>query len=153
MNPYIIYSDGCCRPNPGLGGIGVVIIDPDGRREEFRCYEPYTTSNRAEMLAAIVALTAVPPGNSVKLFTDSRYLVDGMTRSVPFWSNHGDGTVLGKMANDDLWVDLCRLTRQRKVEWIWVRGHAGNPGNERAHELAQCVIERIKYGPGKPMSL
>ena len=118
-----IYTDGACQDNPGPGGWGA-IIEQDGQSKELSGREQRTTNNRMEITAAIKGLEATPEGSSVTLHSDSRYLVNTMTRG---WKRN---------VNTDLWERLDALVAGREVTWQWVRGHAGHPQNERADQLA-----------------
>ena len=118
-----IYTDGACQDNPGPGG-WAAIIEQDGQSRELAGREQRTTNNRMEITAAIKGLEATPEGSSVTLHSDSRYLVNTMTRG---WKRN---------VNTDLWERLDALVASREVTWQWVRGHAGHPQNERADQLA-----------------
>ena len=131
----IAYADGSCLGNPGPGGWGVVIIDPDGRMREFSGAARSTTNNRMEITAAIEALRILPPGTAVLIRTDSQYLVKTMTLG---WK---------RSANPDLWRELDGEVARHRVGWEWVRGHAGDPMNERADELAR------RAAMGKPVAV
>ena len=132
-----LYTDGACSGNPGPGGWGVLIRR--GAEEETRCGgAPETTNNRMELQAAIEALKAVPSGGAATLHTDSSYVRDGITRWIAGWKAGGWKTAARKpVKNRDLWQELDDLRNGRRIEWRWVRGHAGDPGNERADELAR----------------
>jgi ribonuclease HI len=121
----IAYADGSCLGNPGPGGWGVVIIEADGRMRELCGGMRSTTNNRMEITAAIEALRNLPPGTSALIRTDSQYLVKTMTLG---WK---------RSANPDLWRELDAEVARHRVRWEWVRGHAGDPMNERADELAR----------------
>jgi ribonuclease HI len=131
-----IFTDGACSGNPGPGGWGVLILDGDIRKELYGG-EPETTNNRMEMLAAVEALKATGD-TPIILHTDSQYLKNGINIWIHGWKRNGWKTAARKpVKNKDLWLELDRLTQDRKIEWRWVRGHDGNPGNERADELAR----------------
>ena len=132
-----LYTDGACSGNPGPGGWGVLIRR--GAEENTRCGgAPETTNNRMELQAAIEALKAVPPGGTATLHTDSSYVKDGITRWIAGWKAGGWTTAARKpVKNRDLWQELDALHGARRIDWRWVRGHAGDPGNERADELAR----------------
>lgn len=121
----IAYADGSCLGNPGPGGWGVVIIEADGRMRELSGGVRSTTNNRMEITAAIEALRNLPPGISILIRTDSQYLVKTMTLG---WK---------RSANPDLWRELDAEVARHRVRWEWVRGHAGDPMNERADALAR----------------
>lgn len=136
-----IYTDGACVPNPGVGGWGVVVLMPDGTRNELSGSEDDTTNNRMEAQAAIVALDSLPAGCAIEVFTDSEYLQKAAGRWISKWSKGGwklrDGTAV---KNRDLWEQLIvAQARHRRVTWRWIRGHAGHEHNERADALAQAA--------------
>ena len=141
-----IYTDGACSGNPGPGGWGAV-LEFDGKRKEICGGEAATTNNRMEMTAAIRALEAVKPGyaGGVTLYTDSTYLLKGITEWIHGWKRRGWKTSAKKpVLNADLWKELDALNAAREVEWRWVKGHAGDPGNERADELANQGMAEFK---------
>ena len=129
------YTDGACSGNPGPGGWGVLILsDPPTR---LRGGEAATTNNRMELTAAIEALAAHPPGTALRVYTDSQYVKNGVTQWVHGWKRNGWKTAARKpVKNQDLWQRLDGLAAERAVEWAWVKGHAGDPGNEEADRLA-----------------
>ena len=130
-----IFTDGSCSGNPGPGGWGVLIINGDDRKELFGG-EPDTTNNRMEMLAAIEALKATDNA-AIILHTDSQYLKNGINIWIHNWKKNDWKTAARKpVKNKDLWLELDQLTKDRSIDWRWVKGHSGNPGNERADELA-----------------
>ncbi|MEO1251434.1 MAG: ribonuclease HI [Pseudomonadota bacterium] len=133
----IIYTDGACSGNPGPGGWGVLIEDGGQSRELFGG-EAETTNNRMEMKAVIEALKTVGAGSSVTIYTDSQYVKNGVTQWIHGWKRNGWKTSARKpVKNKDLWVELDALTDGRSIDWRWVKGHAGDPGNERADALAR----------------
>ena len=138
MSTITIHTDGACSGNPGPGGWGA-ILEWNGHRKELKGGEPDTTNNRMEMLAAIRALESIRKSDrSVILITDSLYLRDGITKWIHGWKRRGWKTADKKpVKNVDLWQALETLTAQHTIEWRWVKGHAGDPGNERADELAR----------------
>ena len=133
----VIYTDGSSLGNPGPGGYGVVIALPEGDREYSGGYR-LTTNNRMELLACIVGLEALEAPAAVALFSDSRYVVDGITKGwAKGWRRRGWRKSSGESAlNIDLWQRLLALCEQHDVTFIWVKGHAGNPANERCDQLA-----------------
>ena len=135
------YTDGACRNNPGPGGWGVLLREA-GRERELRGREAATTNNRMELTAVIRALEALAPGAMVRVYTDSQYVQKGISAWIHDWKRRGWRTA-GKKAvkNQDLWMRLDELARQHRVEWHWVRGHAGHPENERADALANQAID------------
>ena len=126
---YLAYADGACRGNPGPGGWGVVIVDPDGGHREFNGRAPSTTNNRMELTAAIEALRQVPRGARVVLRSDSQYLVKTINEG---WKRN---------ANRDLWDSLDAEKVQRQVEFQWVRGHSTDELNNAADRLANLAID------------
>ena len=141
MNRVEIYTDGACRGNPGPGGWGVV-LQWQGKEKELYGSDPLTTNNRMELMAAIQALEALKRPMKVGLHTDSKYLLDGITKWVEGWQRNGWKTAAKKpVKNDDLWRRLIEAMRPHDISWVWVKGHAGDPGNERAYALARRGIE------------
>jgi ribonuclease HI len=135
-----IFTDGACSGNPGPGGWGA-ILRYKGRERELSGAENPTTNNRMEMMAAIAALEALTRPSEVRLYTDSQYLRDGVTRWLPQWKARGWRTADKKpVKNVDLWQRLETAMERHTVEFHWVRGHAGHPENERADELARSAI-------------
>ena len=137
MNDTVeIYTDGACKGNPGPGGWGVWMLY-NGKEKTMHGGEALTTNNRMEMMAVIKALQALKRPCSVKLYTDSSYVLKGITEWIVGWKARGWRTADKKpVKNNDLWKMLDALASQHKIEWIWVRGHNGNDGNERADSLA-----------------
>ncbi|MGH8861685.1 MAG: ribonuclease HI [Jatrophihabitantaceae bacterium] len=137
MPRVVIYTDGSCKRNPdGPGGWGAVLSS--GRHErELHGGSSSTTNNRMELTAVIEALTALKGPSEVELFTDSEYVRKGITEWIHNWKRRG-WTTAGRqpVKNADLWRALDDAARRHRVEWHWVKGHAGTPGNERADELA-----------------
>jgi ribonuclease HI len=136
-----IFTDGACSGNPGPGGWGA-LLRWRGTEKELKGGERETTNNRMEMMAAIRALEALTRPAHVRIHTDSVYLRDGITKWIHNWKAKGWKTAAKKpVKNVDLWQRLeAALERHRQVEWIWVKGHAGHPENERADELARAGI-------------
>lgn len=133
----VMYTDGACSGNPGPGGWGV-LIQRDGKEERLCGGDPATTNNRMELLAAIKGLEAMPEGTAVTLYTDSTYVKNGVTSWVAGWKRNGWRTAAKKpVKNQDLWEPLDALATARDVTWKWVKGHAGDPGNEEADRLAR----------------
>ncbi|WP_232629284.1 ribonuclease HI [Methylobacterium sp. Leaf118] len=131
----IVYADGGCDPNPGPGGWGAVIQDP-ARTVELRGGERATTNNRMELTAAISALEHFPEGAQIEMRCDSQYVVKSVTEWMRGWKARGWRTATGPVKNIDLMQRLDALASARDVRWTWVRGHAGEAGNERADRLA-----------------
>ena len=145
------YTDGAAEPNPGPGGCGAVVYglpDRAGPLEISQCYRR-TTNNRMEIMGVIVALEATPDRSSVEVFSDSKYVSDAMTKGwigkwkSKDWNRGKDQPVL----NDDLWKLLASLVDTREVKFSWVKGHSGNPGNERADALATAAL----HAPNLPV--
>lgn len=136
-----IYADGACKGNPGPGGWGA-ILQAGGKQKELFGGEPATTNNRMELMAVIRALESLKRPCAVTLFTDSQYVQKGMTEWIHAWKRRGWKTA-GKqpVKNEDLWRRLEAAANVHRIDWRWVRGHAGNPGNERADLLANKGIE------------
>jgi len=135
-----IFADGACSGNPGPGG-WAAILRHHRVEKELSGAEPHTTNNRMEMLAAIMALEALKRRCRVQLYSDSQYLRDGITKWIGNWKRRGWRTADNKpVKNIDLWQRLDRAAAGHEVSWIWVRGHAGHPENERADALARAAI-------------
>ncbi len=146
MKAVTAYTDGACRGNPGPGGWGAILRYGENERE-LKGGERQTTNNRMELMAAIKALGALKEPCRVALYTDSRYVRDGITRWLPGWRRRGWQTRAKKpVKNQDLWIRLDDLARTHEVAWHWVKGHAGHPGNERADALANLGLERALTG-------
>ena len=142
-----IWTDGGCKPNPGPGG-WAAILRFRGVEKELSGAEPATTNNRMELMAAIAALEALKRPSAVRLHTDSNYLKDGITRWMPQWKRRGWKTADRKpVKNVDLWQRLEAATAPHRVDWFWVRGHAGHPENERADKLAREGMKLFRKGP------
>jgi ribonuclease HI len=136
MKHVEVFTDGACKGNPGPGGWGA-LLRIGHHEKEMSGSEPETTNNRMEMLAAIKALEALNQPCQVTLHTDSKYVLDGITRWVFGWQKNGWKTADRKpVKNADLWQALVTAARPHKVEWVWVRGHDGHPENERVDRLA-----------------
>ena len=141
-----IYTDGACRGNPGPGGWGALLIAGD-QRKEIHGAEAQTTNNRMELTAAIEGLLALKRRCQVKLYTDSKYVMHGITEWLPGWKARGWRTAgRAPVKNQDLWERLDLAVQSQDVEWHWVRGHAGTAGNERADALANLAIDRLLKG-------
>ena len=148
MKRVEIFTDGACKGNPGPGGWGALLRM--GRHEkELSGAEADTTNNRMEMTAAIRALAALIEPCQVALHTDSRYLIDGITKWVHGWQKRGWINASKKpVRNADLWHELIAETARHEIAWHWVRGHSGHPENERVDRLASDAAERIARGGG-----
>lgn len=140
-----IYTDGGCDPNPGPGGWAALLLLPTGPLE-LSGGEAHTTNNRMELTAAIQALRALPAPASVTLHTDSQYVQRGMTEWLPNWIKRNWRSTTGKVANQDLWQALLEAMKPHSVRWVWVRGHAGNPNNERVDRMVHAARRKYKNG-------
>jgi len=139
----VIYADGACKGNPGPGGWGAW-LSFDGKEKEIYGGEPLTTNNRMELTAVIRSLEALKRKCSVKVYTDSVYVQKGITEWIHGWKARNWCTSDKKpVKNDDLWKQLDELSQQHQVQWFWVKGHAGDAGNERADALANLGVEQI----------
>jgi ribonuclease HI len=137
-----IFTDGACRGNPGPGG-WAAILRYRGTEKELTGGEPATTNNRMEMMAAIAALEALKRPCRARLYTDSQYVRDGVMQWLAGWKARNWRTADKKpVKNVDLWQRLERAAAPHQLEWLWVRGHAGHPENERADALARGAIPR-----------
>ena len=140
MSEVEIFTDGACSGNPGPGGWGA-ILRSRGIEKELSGGEPATTNNRMELMAAIAGLEALKRPCRIRLYTDSQYLRDGITRWLSAWKARGWRTASkAAVKNIDLWQRLERAAAPHEIEWRWVRGHAGHPENERADALARGAI-------------
>lgn len=144
MQPVIIHTDGGCRPNPGPGGWGAVLRYRDHVREMCGGEAGITTSNnRMELTAPIMALEALTRPSLVHLYTDSTYVRNGITKWLAGWERNGWLTAARQpVKNADLWRRLRAACDQHRVEWFWVKGHAGVPDNELADRLAARGLEQ-----------
>ena len=142
-----MFTDGACRGNPGPGG-WAVLLRTGAKEREISGGEPLTTNNRMELLAAIKGIEALKRPCRVQLHTDSIYVRDGITRWIHKWRQNGWRTSDKKpVKNADLWQRLETAASRHKVQWLWVKGHAGDPGNERADALAnQGMREAVAAG-------
>lgn len=139
--PIIVFTDGAAKGNPGPGGWGAIVVTPDQRVTELGGGSPHTTNNKMELSGAIAALQHVADHEGpVAIYTDSTYVIQGITQWVWGWRKRGWKTAQGSdVLNRDLWEQLSSLVSARArgdVDWRWVRGHVGTPGNERVDEIA-----------------
>ena len=139
-----VYTDGACKGNPGPGGWGAV-LEFDGREREMYGGEPATTNNRMELTAVIEALSALKRPCRVVLHTDSQYVQKGITEWIGGWKARGWKTAAKEpVKNVDLWRKLDEVVRDHEIRWVWVKGHAGHDGNERADALANRGVESVR---------
>ncbi len=141
MNEVTIYTDGACSGNPGPGGWGALLQFGEHERE-LKGGEGNTTNNRMELTAAVAALETLKRTCKVHLHTDSTYLRDGMTSWIHNWKRNGWRTTAKKpVKNVDLWLRLDEAIQSHDIEWHWIKGHAGDPGNEAADALARQGLD------------
>lgn len=153
FDSILIFSDGACTGNPGPGGWGTIIVYPDGRVQELGGGNPETTNNRMEIVGALRGLSALeePVDGDIEMFTDSTYVIRGITQWIWGWRSRGWRTAEGnEVSNRDLWEELARQVARLKpaqIHWRYVRGHTGVPGNERCDEIS------VAFSKGKRISL
>jgi ribonuclease HI len=138
-----IYTDGACRGNPGIGGWGAT-LSYNGTIKEIYGGEQLTTNNRMEMTAVIEALSALTKASDVTLYSDSKYVLQGVNDWMPNWKKRNWKTASKQaVKNVDLWQKIDQLAQTHAIKWVWVKGHSGDPGNERADELANLGIDTL----------
>ena len=143
MKQVIIYTDGACRGNPGPGGWGA-LIKYDSVEKTIFGGQAITTNNQMELSAAIEGLAVLKEPCNVELFTDSKYVMDGITQWIQNWKKNNWRTAAKKdVKNKELWQKLDQLITQHQVQWRWVKGHSGDAGNEAADLLANKGIDSI----------
>jgi ribonuclease HI len=143
MTSVTIFTDGACRGNPGPGGWGALLVS-DSKEKELYGGAADTTNNRMELTAAIEGLRALKRHGAVTIYTDSEYLRRGITEWIEQWKRRGWKTAAKKaVKNADLWLVLDEFVSGKKIEWHWVKGHSGHPGNERADELANRGVDEM----------
>ena len=143
MKQVIIYTDGACRGNPGPGGWGALVRFDSVEKEIFGG-QANTTNNQMELSAAIEGLSILTEPCNVELFTDSKYVMDGITQWIQNWKKNNWRTAAKKdVKNKELWQKLDQLITQHQVQWHWVKGHSGDAGNEAADLLANKGIDSI----------
>ncbi len=147
MKRIDIFTDGACKGNPGPGGWGA-ILRMGAHEKEMSGRDPETTNNRMEMTAVIRALNALKEPCDVTVHTDSRYVIDGMTKWLAGWLKRGwKNAAKQPVKNDDLWREMMEAIAPHKVRWQWVKGHNGHPENERADRLASDAADEA----GRPV--
>jgi len=141
-NKIELFSDGACKGNPGLGGWGVLIKNSKTLKE-LKGVQQQTTNNRMELIAVIEGLKSIQENAHIEITTDSMYVNNGINQWIHNWKNNGWKTAAKKpVKNIDLWQELDELVQNYSIEWKWVRGHSGHPGNEKADQLAnEAIIE------------
>ena len=144
MNKKVdIYTDGACSGNPGPGGWGV-LIEIDNENIELSGGDRETTNNRMELMAAIKALEEIDKDYEITLYTDSNYVKDGITSWITNWKKNNWKTASKKdVKNKELWIRLDEAIKDKNISWVWVKGHAGNAGNEQADYLARSALEKL----------
>jgi len=142
MSKVIIYTDGACYGNPGPGGWAALIIHPDGNERMLSGGEHATTNNRMELTAAMKALQGIPESRSVSVYTDSEYLRLGITEWLPEWKANDWKRKGGRLKNKDLWQKLDAIITGRKIEWHWLKGHAGHPHNDQVDRMARVALRK-----------
>ena len=141
-NKVVMYTDGACRGNPGPGGWGVILSYRD-QNKTLSGYEPKTTNNRMELTAAIEGLRALSRTCDIELNTDSKYVLQGISEWIESWKTNGWKTAAKKpVKNVDLWQLLDEQVNKHRIKWLWVKGHTGIEGNERADQLANVAIDQ-----------
>jgi ribonuclease HI len=139
-----IFTDGACKGNPGPGGWGA-LLRMGHHEKELSGSDPATTNNRMELTGAIRALQALSEPCRVTLHTDSKYVLDGITRWVNGWQKNGWRTAAKKpVLNAELWRELIEAVRPHRIEWVWVKGHDGHPENERVDALASAAADAAR---------
>lgn len=140
-----IFTDGACSGNPGIGGWAALLRYKDIEKE-LSGGEAETTNNRMELTAVIEALKALKTVCNITLYTDSKYVMSGITEWMPNWKRNNWKTAnkKGNVKNVDLWLQLDELIRQHEIRWVWVKGHNGHPENERVDALARQEVQKIK---------
>jgi ribonuclease HI len=146
MTEVEIFTDGACRGNPGPGGWAALLVAGETRKEVSGS-EADTTNNRMELTAAIGGLKALKRRCAVRLYTDSKYVLQGVTEWLPKWKAHGWRTAARKpVKNQDLWEELDAAVAAQDIKWHWVKGHSGHEGNEYVDQLANAAIDRMLSG-------
>ena len=143
-----MYTDGACKGNPGIGGWGVYVLR-ENDEIDLNGFDINTTNNKMELTAVIEGLKTLQNKSEVTIVTDSQYVKNGINQWIHKWKKNGWKTASKKpVKNKDLWEELDYLVREHQIEWEWVRGHSGNPGNERADLLAnKGILEHLERRP------
>lgn len=145
MQEVTLYTDGACKGNPGTGGWGALLQSGKHSKELFGG-EANTTNNRMELTAVIQGLAALKRPCIVNIYTDSQYVKNGMQQWIHNWKARGWKTAAKQpVKNIELWQALDEAVSKHQIQWHWVKGHAGHPGNEKADELANRGVELVKY--------
>ncbi len=143
-NKIQIFTDGACKGNPGIGGWGV-LIKYSKISNELKGFQSKTTNNRMELIAVINGLKSKKENENIEITTDSMYVKNGINQWINNWKNNGWKTAAKKpVKNKDLWQELDELVQNYSIKWIWVKGHSGHPGNERADQLANEAIAEFQ---------
>ncbi len=149
-NKIQIFTDGACKGNPGIGGWGV-LIKYSKISNELKGFQSQTTNNRMELIAVIEGLKSIKEDAKIEIITDSKYVKNGINQWIVNWKNNGWKTAAKKpVKNKDLWQELDELVQNYSIEWKWVRGHSGHPGNEKADQLANEAILEFYDGNSYP---
>jgi ribonuclease HI len=139
-----LFTDGACKGNPGLGGWGV-LINNSNNFIELKGTQQQTTNNRMELIAVIEGLKSIKENENIEITTDSMYVKNGINEWINNWKRNGWKTAAKKpVKNKDLWQELDELVQNYSINWKWVKGHSGHPGNERADQLANEAIEEFQ---------
>ena len=147
-----LFTDGACKGNPGVGGWGV-LINNSNNFIELKGTQRQTTNNRMELIAVIEGLKSIKENENIEITTDSMYVKNGINQWINNWKRNGWKTAAKKpVKNKDLWQELDELVQNYSIKWIWVKGHSGHPGNERADQLANEAIEEFQ-GRNNTLSL
>jgi len=140
-NKIKLYTDGACKGNPGIGGWGV-LVKTENQHKELSGFSKSTTNNRMELMAVIEGLKTIESDEEIIITTDSQYVKNGINLWIKNWKKNGWKTASKKpVKNKDLWIKLDSLVQNKSIVWKWVKGHSGNPGNEKADQLANKAIK------------
>ena len=145
LNKFIIYTDGACIGNPGKGGWAAIILNDGGERIVLSGAEDFTTNNKMELTATIKALKYLKDKSNITIFTDSKYVIDGINNWILKWKHNNWKTANKKeVKNKEFWLDLYECISFHSVKWKWVKGHSGDVLNEEVDKIARDEAERIK---------